>query len=122
MNRIEEAADLSVRRAVGFGALAILLTMAGLSAEPLLALRAGAALTLVMWAVLMVKAHLAPRKPYKRTELWLMLEPPPSWPAEHAQRIVGDVLQTTFRRYAQVTFACATALWLASLLARFSGL
>ncbi len=122
MNRIERAADLSVRRAVGFGALAILLTVAGLSAEPVLALRTGAVLTLVMWAVLMVKAYRAPHKPYKRTELWLMLEPPPRLPADRAQRIVADVLQATFRRYAEATFVCAAALWLASLLARFSGL
>ncbi len=122
MNRIEEAADLSVRRAVGFGALAILLTMAGLSADPLLALRSGAVLTLVMWAVLMVKAYRAPLRPYKRTELWLLLEPPPDLPAEQAQRIVAEVLQATFRRYAEASFVCAVALWLASLLARFSGL
>ena len=122
MDRIEQAADLSVRRAVGFGALAILLTMAGLSAEPVLALRTGAALTLVMWAVLMVKAYRAPHKPYKRTELWLMLEPPPSLPAERAQRLVAEVLAATFRRYAEASFVTATALWLASLLARLSGM
>jgi len=122
VDRIEQAADLSVRRAVGFGALAILLTMAGLSAEPVLALRTGAALTLVMWAVLMVKAYRAPHKPYKRTELWLMLEPPPSLPAERAQRLVAEVLAATFRRYAEASFVTATALWLASLLARLSGM
>src|SRR5215218_6492136 len=115
MRHIEQAAVESVARGVGFGALAIGLVMAGLAGYPLLALKAGAALTLLMWAILRLKALRALRYPYKRTEVWLLLEPRPDWPAEVAQRLIGGALQRTLERFARPVLAVAVALWCASL-------
>ena len=97
----------SVARGVGFGALAIGLVVAGLAGYPLLALRTGAALTLLMWAILRLKALRAPRHPYKRTEVWLLLDPRPDWPAEMAQRLIGGALQRTLERFARPVLAVA---------------
>lgn len=119
---VEAAAQTSVARATGFAALAVAITLAGLAAYPLLALRTGAALCLLAWAVLRLKALRAPSRPYRRTEAWLLLEPRPSWPPTVAQRLVGAALERAFRRYARLALAAAIAFWLASLLGRLAGL
>jgi len=116
MSDLERAAEHSVARGVGFGALATALVVAGLAGYPQLALKSGAALALLIWAVLRLKALRAPRRPYKRTEVWLMLEPRPVWTADVAQRLIGRTLQRTFERYARYALAASVGLWLVSLL------
>lgn len=118
LGRIERAVEVSVARGVGFGGLAILLTMAGLAGYPVLALESGAALGLLMWAVLELKALQATRRSYKKSEAWLMLDPRPALPPCRAQAIVGSALAATFRRYARRTLAGALLCWLASLALR----
>jgi hypothetical protein len=122
MSDLERAAELSVARGVGFGALAVALVVAGLAGYPQLALKSGAALTLFMWAVLRLKALRALKRPYKRTEVWLILEPRPAWPAEVAQRLIGTTLRRTFERYARYALLVALGLWLASLLLAAAGM
>lgn len=121
MDRIERAANLSVARAIGFATLAILCGCAGLAAYPSAALRLAAGSTLLMAAILELKARQAPQRPYRRTEVWLLLEPRPQLPPAVAQRLIGTALERTFRRYARSAFATSLALWLASLAVRFSG-
>jgi hypothetical protein len=113
---VERAAEQSVARGVGFGALAIALVVAGLGGYPQLALRSGAVLALLMWAILRLKALRAPRRPYKRTEVWLLLDPRPAWPEEVAQRLIGEALRRTLDRYARFVLVAAIGLWLASLM------
>jgi hypothetical protein len=115
VEEIESAAEISIGRAVGFGALAIGTVVLGLIFEPVLALKTGGALTLLMAAVLQLKAQLAPAKPYRSTELWLILDKRLGLPDDHAQRIVSTVLRSTYRRYAKVSLAVATGLWLLGL-------
>lgn len=121
MSEVERAAEQSVARGVGFGALAIALVVAGLAGYPQLALRSGAVLTLLMWAILRLKALRSPRHPYKRTEVWLLLDPRPAWSAEVAQRLIGQTLQQTLQRYARYVLLVAVGLWLASLMLPFLG-
>lgn len=115
MSEIERAAEQSVARGVGFGGLAIALVVAGLAGYPALALKSGAGLCLLMWAVLRLKALWAPYRPYKRTETWLLLEPRPDLPPEQAQQLIGSALKATFERYAQFVLLAAIGLWLGSL-------
>jgi hypothetical protein len=115
LDPITRAAERSVGRAVGFGALAIGCVVVGLAGYPLTALRAGATLTLLMAAVLLLKALAAPTRPYRRTELWLLLEPPEQPPAELAQRLVGGTLRRVLERYARIAALTAFAFWLTSL-------
>jgi hypothetical protein len=121
MSDVERAAELSVARGVGFGALALALVVAGLAGYPQLALRSGAVLALLMWAILRLKALHATRHPYKRTEVWLMLDPRPAWPAEVAQRLIGEALRRTLERYARFVLVGAVGLWLASLIVPMLG-
>jgi hypothetical protein len=115
VEEIESAAEISIGRAVGFGALAIGTVVLGLIFEPALAFKVGGALTLLMAAVLQLKAQQAPSKPYRSTELWLILDKRLGLPDDQAQRIVGTVLHATYRRYAKVSLATAFGMWLLGL-------
>ena len=115
MDRIQVAAETSIGRAVGFGALAIATVVFGLVFDPVLAFKTGGALTLLMAAVLQLKAQQAPAKPYRSTELWLILDKRLGLPDDQAQRIVGTVLNAIYRRYAKVSLATACGMWLLGL-------
>lgn len=106
-------------RGVGFAGLAVATAMLGFAFEPALAFLVGAAGALLVAVVLELKAQLAPHRPYRKTEVWLMLEPRPAWSAEVAQRLVARALVGALRRYARLAFAAAVLLWLASLALRF---
>jgi hypothetical protein len=118
--RIDRAAEISIGRGVGFAALAIGMVMAALSFAPTLALDAGAFLTLLLWAALEVKARRARRTPYKRTEVWIMLDPPPHLPARLAQERIAEARRLALRRYARQALAAAAGFWLVSLGARLA--
>ena len=62
MDRIRQAAQVSILRALGFTALAIGTFMIGFSFEPALCFGAGAALTGIAAAVLWWKGAQAPRR------------------------------------------------------------
>jgi len=111
MHRIEYFAELSVRRACGFGALAIWTAVVGLSAMPLLAAKTAAALTTLMAVILVLKAVNAQKKPYRRTELWILLGKNHGLPEAHAQRILMGALRERYIRYAEITGWVALVLW-----------
>ncbi|MEX2641873.1 MAG: hypothetical protein WD270_00360 [Acetobacterales bacterium] len=110
-------ADLSIRRAVAFGTLAIGTITVGMSFDAALAARTAAILTTLMSAVLLLKAHMAPRQPYRRTEMWLLLDRDAGGlPDEQAQRLIGGLLADRYRWHADATAAVALALWVMALL------
>lgn len=96
MDAIENAAYISVGRACGFAGLAIFCVIFGLSFEPPLAARAGGGLCVALAVVLAVYAYRAPSRPYKRTELWLILAKDKRPPAAYAQRVIGNALRDTY--------------------------
>ncbi|MDX2288466.1 MAG: hypothetical protein NW217_06555 [Hyphomicrobiaceae bacterium] len=100
MDPIERAALISVGRGCGFGGLAIFCFMAGLSFQPVLAVTTGGILLLLMTAVLVLRAIRARTLPYKSTEMWLILAQEQRPPATVAQRIVGNVMRTTYFDFA----------------------
>jgi hypothetical protein len=111
METIREASDMSIRRACGFGLLAIWTTMIGLSYEPLLAVRVGAVLVTVMSVVLLIRAWRAPRRPYKRTEVWLILNKKHDLPETRAQQVFGNILRERYLWHATVAGWVALVLW-----------
>jgi hypothetical protein len=115
VDRIQVAAEISIGRAVGFGALAIGTVVLGLIFDPALALKTGGALTLLMAAIIQLKAERARSQPYRSTEVWLILDKRLGLPDDHAQRIVSTVLRSTYRRYAHASVAVAVCLWLLGL-------
>jgi hypothetical protein len=101
MEAIERAANISVARACGFCALAIICFMVGFSYEPHLAARTGGMLSFAVTLALVFKALVAERKPYKTTETWLMLADGERPPAGIAQAVIGTTLRWVFLKYAR---------------------
>lgn len=111
-----------VLRACGFGSLAIFCVMIGMSFEPHLAFKAGGFLTTLMSAILMLKAHEARTKPYRKTEMWLYLPKEQRPPEGYAQWASSMVLRETYLTFARWTAAVSIVLWalaLAFSLARY---
>jgi hypothetical protein len=100
MERVNALALLSVGRAVGFAALGIGTFMLGLSADLLTCLRAGGILTLITSLTLLMRGLQAPRRNYKRTEVWIMMDPEERPNAAIAQDIIGDALKRTYLNFA----------------------
>ena len=116
MEAIERAANVSVSRACGFCALAILCFMVGFSYEPHLSARVGGMFSFIVTMTLIFKAVTAPRRPYKSTETWLMLADSERPPPAIAQAVIGSTLRWVFLKYARYA-AAATVVLLAAAVA-----
>lgn len=121
-DRIRELAHVSIGRAYLFGMLAIVTFMAGLISWPDLAMRSGAILFLMTAAILMLRASQAPKKSYRRTEVWVLLGKRHDLPEERAQAMFGEVLRSTYIRFAKISVAASVVLWIADIAIRLSGL
>jgi hypothetical protein len=121
MEHMRRIAFETVLRACSFGSLAIFCVMVGMSFEPRAAFQAGGMLSLLMTAILMLKAYEAPRKNHRRTELWLYLPKEHRPPDPCAQRVCGAVLQETYLVFASWTAMVAAALGVLALLFSLAG-
>ena len=119
MHRLQQMAWVSIARACGFAGLAIVTLMFGLSGDLLMSLRAGGILTLITSLVLLVRGLQAPNRPYKRTEVWLMLEPEDRPQAALAQTLIGETLKHTYLTFAFHSALIAGGMLLLSLLLAF---
>ncbi|WP_420405579.1 hypothetical protein [Nisaea sp.] len=107
MEAIENAAIISVGRATGFAALAIVCIVMSLSYEPAIAARAGCILCLLASVVLFQYAVRAPTRPYRKTELWIILAKEDRPPKSVAQRVIGTILSRTYRKFAEYSMVSA---------------
>lgn len=120
MEPVRKVALACVGRAVGYGALAIVLLMLSFAFDAALAFRCGAICTLAMAGILTLKACVAHRQPPRRTEVWLYLDE--RWrPAdERANRNFSAMLCEVYAEFARLAlniacgfFAVSVALSLA---------
>lgn len=116
MEHMRRVAFATVLRACGFGSLAIFCVMIGLSFEPRAAFQAGGMLTLLMAAILMLKAYEARTKNHRRTELWLYLSQEERPPESQAQRACSAVLQETYLAFARWSASIAVVMGVLALL------
>ncbi len=116
MEELRSLAVGSVARACGFATLGISCTMVGFAHDVVRAMQAGGIMVTVMTLILMWKARTAPMRPYKRTEVWIMLDPQKRPREEHAQWAFGTVLADVYLRFAHITAGFAVALWVLALL------
>ena len=116
MRRLQQMAWLSIARACGFAALAIGTLMFGLSGNVLMSFRTGGILTLITSLILLVRGLQAPTRPYKRTEVWMMLEPEDRPQAALAQTVIGETLKQTYLTFALHSALIAGGMLLLSLL------
>ncbi len=97
---VESAAEFSVARGCGFAGLGIGVCMIGLITEPRMSFQCGGVLALFTALTMILKALVANRTPYNRTETWLLLPQADRPGPAIAQRII-----TTARREAYLRFA-----------------
>ena len=116
MEHMRQIAYETVLRACGFGSLAIFCVMIGLSFEPRAAFQAGGMLTLLMAAILMLKAYEARTKNHRKTEMWLYLPKEQRPPEAFAQRACAAVMQETYLTFARWSAALAVVMGVLALL------
>jgi hypothetical protein len=120
--RLNQLATLSVARGVGFAALAIVCTMVGFSSHLPAFLKAGGIGFLLVAAVLILKAQAAPRKAYRRTELWLLLQDHERPSKLVAQQLITRARQKALYRFAQIATAVSAVLLALSTMTDFLSL
>lgn len=113
MDAIERAAFISVGRACGFAGLAILCLMVGLSFDPLVAARTGGMATFAMTLFLGFRAKASPSRPYRHTEVWIMLAKSERPDDALAQKLIGSALREAYIWFARQTALVTIILWIA---------
>jgi hypothetical protein len=100
LKQLEKIAEFSVARGSGFALLAIAVFMVGLSNDMRLSLQVGGVLALISCFTLLLMAVTAHTRPYRSTELWILLKPEERPHESIAQRIIANVLRETYLRFA----------------------
>lgn len=118
MRRLQQAAEISVARGCGFAALAIFTFMVGFAGNIRLSLAVGGCMALLASFVLIIKALNAERTSYKRTEVWIMLEPEDRPRPEVAQKLISTALREVYLRFALRAAKLSLGLLAASFLLR----
>ncbi|MBM3600104.1 MAG: hypothetical protein FJX35_17990 [Alphaproteobacteria bacterium] len=95
-----------------FGALGIWVMSFGLITWPVVALRMAAILTTLAVVILVYKAIEAPNRPYRRTEVWIMLRESLDLPDVMLQKLISEALADIFRRYSIYGATLASGLWI----------
>jgi hypothetical protein len=123
IDNLERLAAFSTARACGFAAIAVVMMMLAFagSGEPIAALKAGGIMMLIITAVLVLKAMNAHDRSYKNTELWILLRPDERPDAAIAQQIIGNVLHTTYLRFALQSTGLAIAMLASAVLMALFG-
>jgi hypothetical protein len=98
---IERLTLISISRGVGFAALGVLCLMVGFAADFINVLRAGGIGTLLITVVLYFKAQNTSVENYKRTEVWIMLDPHERPPEDVAPRMVAQARRTILLRWTE---------------------
>ena len=121
MNPVERAAFHSVGKASGFALLGIFCVSFGFMFRPPLAAFAGGILCLALSLVLRGFAKWCHRRPYKKTETWLLVLKDDRPPTGIAQRVVAVALQSAYLWFARQSAAYGAVLLAASILLGFMG-
>jgi hypothetical protein len=88
--------------------------MVGTCSEVLLSAKIGATSLTLMSMILVLKAVQAPKRSYKRTEVWTMLDRRHGLPETRAQQVFGDILRERYMWHATVAATMALVLWTAT--------
>lgn len=104
---VRHTAFMSTARGCGFAVLAIVTAMFGLVGTPVLSLKFGGLAFLLTAAILILKAWQAPQRPYKKTELWLLLPEDRRPQAHFAQAVIAAARTEAFYRFAHMASTLA---------------
>lgn len=121
IDRIRSCAEHSVGRGFLFALLAIGAAVMGLVGWPVMAFRTGAVLATLAGAILLLRGHGAPRRPYRRTETWVLLGKRTALAEARHQDVIGGILAETYRRFALWGAGLAALLWVFAFTAALVG-
>lgn len=121
MEHMRRVAYETVLRACGFGMLAIVCVMVGMSFDPRLAFQAGGFLTTIMAFILILKSREALTKDYRRTEMWLYIDKQFRPPEAYAQWASSTILRDTYLTFAFWTSAISIVMWILALIFSLAG-
>jgi len=119
--RILDLAHLSVGRAFLFAVLGIAAVTCGLMGWPVMAFKTGALLSSLLLVGMVIKAHEIERRPYRRTEVWVLLGKPARVPAERIQAAIRGAIRDACWRFADYAAVMALVLWAAAFLFWLAG-
>ncbi len=127
MDAVRIMADLSIRRACGFGAIGIACVMLALSYDLALSFRTGAELIALFCLGLGFAAWRAPRRNLRHSELWSLLDQGDGafvrhLPRGEAQSLLAGVLRSRLLWHAERLGVASIALWAIALLFGLLGL
>lgn len=122
MHKLDEAAEFSVARGSGFAGLAIMVLMIAMIYEPRQSFEIGGVCSLIACLTLVLKASTAEQTPYKRTEVWLLLDATDRPTAEVAQRMITGARRTAFLKFAQMWGRLAVAMLTIAIVMRWLSL
>jgi hypothetical protein len=110
LDHLEKLALFSVGRGVGYAAIIVVMVFLSLVSDPANALRSAGMMSLLISLVLLLRARGALNRPYKRTELWILLKPGERPQTAVAQQVIGTVLCGAYLYFARHTavFAAVT--------------
>ncbi|MBT5514945.1 MAG: hypothetical protein HOK25_12815 [Rhodospirillaceae bacterium] len=120
MDAIENAAYVSIGRACGFAGLGIFCVMFGLSFDPAYAAQVGGIMCLGTAGILSFRAWTARTRPYKKTELWIIIAKDSRPPATVAQKVIGTALRDVYLWFAQSAAIIAFVLLISALVLHFA--
>lgn len=112
LERIRVHADLSIRRGCGFALLGIATFMIGMSSDAVLAFRSGAIMVSLVLVALLLKGMRAPKRSYKKTEVWILLDKRHGLPEARAQQVFGTILRDRYFWHAEIAALAALGLWI----------
>jgi hypothetical protein len=115
VQELEALAVLSVRRACGFGALAIATLMFGLIGTPAVAFGSGAVCCLLMALILYWKGDRALQQDHRKTEVWMMLAENHRPPHDIAAVVVPRILRRIYLEHCRLALSVAGGLALPAL-------
>ncbi len=121
MEKTRNIAFFCVGRAVFFGSLAICCVMLAFSFHPVMSFRAGAIMALMMTAILLWYAMTAPRRPPKRTEVWIYLDEKTRPMNDHARRVFSGVMREVYGLYARAAFKASVGFFVVSVALQLFG-
>jgi hypothetical protein len=107
---IERLTLISIARGVGFAALGVLCLMVGFASDFVNVLRSGGIGSLLITIVLYLKAQNTSLQNYKRTEVWIMLDPHERPPEDVAPRMVVEARRAVLLRWSERSACIAAAL------------
>ena len=121
MEKLRNAAFVSVGRAVGFTGFGIFTLMFGLSYEPVLALRSGGVLILVLLLALLIRAYRVPRQDFRHTETWFLLPRADRPDERYAGILITAALRDAYLWFARWIAGVAAIVWAGAVLLGWTG-